>query len=120
MLENLSRRQLLKYSKNSLITLSSLNLINLLYKSSTTAAENLTSNLELQIPQLMKTALVPGVSIAIVRNQKLFWQKSFGFKNQYTKQPVNNETIFAAASLSKHTHESRIVPLQCSGLSSFS
>ncbi|MEM7553330.1 MAG: serine hydrolase domain-containing protein [Cyanobacteria bacterium P01_A01_bin.84] len=99
--ENISRRQLLKYSKTSLVALSSLNLINLLANSSTTAAENIISNLELQIPKLMQKASVPGVSIAIIRNQKLFWYQAFGFKNQYTKKPVTNKTVFAAASLSK-------------------
>jgi CubicO group peptidase (beta-lactamase class C family) len=59
------------------------------------------AGLEKDIPNLMKLADIPGMSAALVRNGKLVWTKSFGVKNVETNEPVTNETIFEAASLSK-------------------
>jgi CubicO group peptidase (beta-lactamase class C family) len=59
------------------------------------------SNLEKDIPNLMKLSDVPGISAALVRDGKIVWSKGFGFANAETKEPVTNETIFEAASLSK-------------------
>ncbi|MBF2016396.1 MAG: serine hydrolase [Rivularia sp. T60_A2020_040] len=96
----ISRRKLLKQSTTALISLSSISLLNLL-ANSTSAAETVISNLETQIPKLMQNALIPGISIAMIRDGELFWNKSFGVTHKYTKKPVSNETIFAAASLTK-------------------
>ena len=57
--------------------------------------------LEKDIPNLMKLSDVPGISAALVRDGKIVWSKGFGFANAETKEPVTNETIFEAASLSK-------------------
>lgn len=97
----ISRRQLLKYAGISFTSLSIYKLINLLNNSSVTATENLINNFEIQIPKLMRSALIPGLCLAIIRDGKIFWSKGFGVKNQSTKQPVDNQTIFAAASLTK-------------------
>ena len=97
----ISRRKLLKYSGTASIGFSTYNLIKLLCNPSVTATENLITNLETQIPQLMQTALIPGFSLAMIRDGELFWSKGFGVKNRSTKQPVDNKTIFAAASLTK-------------------
>jgi CubicO group peptidase (beta-lactamase class C family) len=59
------------------------------------------NNLEKHISRLMKEAEVPGLSIAIVRNGEVFWHKGFGVKNAEAKQPVADDTVFEAASLSK-------------------
>lgn len=59
------------------------------------------SSLEKDIPNLMKLSDVPGISAALVRNGKIVWSKGFGFANAETKEPVTNETVFEAASLSK-------------------
>jgi len=63
--------------------------------------EDLIADLERQIPRLMKEALVPGLSIAIIKDARLFWRRGFGVKDQRSKQPVDNETVFEAASTSK-------------------
>ncbi|MEA5596780.1 serine hydrolase domain-containing protein [Rivularia sp. UHCC 0363] len=99
-MSEISRRRLLKQSATALIGLSSINLLNLL-ANSTSAAETAIDNLETQIYQLMRNFQIPGISIAMIRDGELFWHKSFGVKHQYTKKPVTDETIFAAASLSK-------------------
>ena len=57
--------------------------------------------LEKDIPQLMKDADIPGLSAALIRNGKLVWHKNFGVANAETNEPVTDETIFEAASLTK-------------------
>ena len=63
--------------------------------------ETLSADLEKKIPSLMKEAIVPGLSIAIINDAKLRWRRGFGVKDRATKKPVNNDTMFEAASLSK-------------------
>jgi CubicO group peptidase (beta-lactamase class C family) len=41
------------------------------------------------------------VSIAIVRNARLAWRRGFGVKDTASKEPVDNDTVFEAASISK-------------------
>ena len=61
----------------------------------------LISELEKVIPQLMKEAEVPGLSIAVIIDGKIIWSRGFGIKNTKTGEPVNDDTIFEAASLTK-------------------
>jgi CubicO group peptidase (beta-lactamase class C family) len=53
------------------------------------------------IPQIMDSAEVQGLAIALVENGELVWHHSFGVKNADTKEPVTDGTVFQAASLSK-------------------
>ena len=62
---------------------------------------HLISDLEQQIPQLMAAAHVPGLTIAVVRDGQLFWRRAFGVKSVMTREPVDNDTVFEAASTSK-------------------
>jgi CubicO group peptidase (beta-lactamase class C family) len=61
----------------------------------------LTADLEKQTPALMASANVAGLAIAIIRDGQLFWRRGFGVKDKTTNQPVDNETVFEAASTSK-------------------
>lgn len=63
--------------------------------------KTLIADLEKQIPQLMEEALVPGLSLAIIQDGKLFWRRGFGVKDAASKNPVDNDTVFEAASTSK-------------------
>jgi CubicO group peptidase (beta-lactamase class C family) len=63
--------------------------------------KTLIANLEKQIPGLMKEALVPGLSIAIIKDAKLLWRRGFGVKDSASKEPVDNDTVFEAGSTSK-------------------
>lgn len=63
--------------------------------------EELIAELERVIPQLMKDGEVPGLSIALVRDSGILWQRGFGVKSVETKEPVRDDTVFEAASLSK-------------------
>jgi len=61
----------------------------------------LAADLEQLLPRLMKESVVPGLAIALVQDGTLLWQKAFGVKNSATKEPVEPETVFEAASVSK-------------------
>lgn len=56
---------------------------------------------EAGIPQWLKEARMPAVSIAIVRDGKLAWQRAFGVKDTGTGEPVDNDSLFAACSNTK-------------------
>jgi CubicO group peptidase (beta-lactamase class C family) len=49
----------------------------------------------------MADALVPGVSIALVRDAYLAWRRGFGVGDNAVKNPVDTDTVFAAQSMSK-------------------
>jgi len=61
----------------------------------------LVADLEKQIAQMMTEAMVPGLSIAIINDGKLLWRRGFGVRNSATNEPVDNDTVFEAASTSK-------------------
>jgi CubicO group peptidase (beta-lactamase class C family) len=63
--------------------------------------EQIATKLEQVIPPLIAEGRIPGLSIALVRNGELAWYRGFGVKNSQTKEPVAENTIFEAASLSK-------------------
>ncbi|HVG34842.1 MAG TPA: serine hydrolase [Pyrinomonadaceae bacterium] len=63
--------------------------------------EELVAQLERSIPQLMKDGEVPGLAIALIRDSKILWQRGFGVKSVETREPVDEQTVFEAASLSK-------------------
>ena len=54
-----------------------------------------------KIPSLLRKALVPGISIAVLDNSRVVWQGNFGIKDSDTGAPVKENTVFEAASLSK-------------------
>lgn len=53
------------------------------------------------IPELMAVADIPGLSLAILKEDQIVYQAAFGVRSMDTKKPVTDETVFAAASLSK-------------------
>lgn len=63
--------------------------------------QNTLATLQQQVPALLKEAAVPGLSMVVIRNGKTYWLGSFGLKNAKTGEPVTDQTIFEAASLSK-------------------
>ena len=63
--------------------------------------EALAARLEKVIPQLMTEGDVPGLSVLLIEDGKVFWQRGFGLENAQTKKPVDENTVFEAASLSK-------------------
>lgn len=59
------------------------------------------NELERAIPALMDSGAVTGLQIAIVADGKLAWTRGFGVRSAETEAPVDEGTVFEAASLSK-------------------
>jgi CubicO group peptidase (beta-lactamase class C family) len=53
------------------------------------------------VPSLMQEFNVLGVSVVLIKNNKISFTKSFGVKDVQTSSPVTNETMFEACSMSK-------------------
>ena len=49
----------------------------------------------------MRIAGVPGAAIAVIDRGKLAWSRGFGVKNILTRDPVREDTLFEAASMTK-------------------
>lgn len=54
-----------------------------------------------ELPRLMRIAGVPGVAIAVIDRAKPVWSSSFGVKNVIARDPVREDTLFEAASMTK-------------------
>ena len=59
------------------------------------------ADLEKLIPKLMEENRVPGVSIALIKDANVVWRRGFGVKDRESQEPVDNDTVFEAASVSK-------------------
>ncbi|MGH1364550.1 MAG: serine hydrolase domain-containing protein [Calditrichia bacterium] len=53
------------------------------------------------IPEMMKRDNIPGLSIAFVDSGKIAWTKHYGYASLEDSIPINSETVFTGASLSK-------------------
>jgi CubicO group peptidase (beta-lactamase class C family) len=64
--------------------------------------QSLIAYLEKEIPSLLQHApATPGVSIALVSDATLLWSRGFGVKERTTNTPVDGDTVFEFASVSK-------------------
>jgi CubicO group peptidase (beta-lactamase class C family) len=59
------------------------------------------ADLESYIPDYMQEKNIPGVAIALIRDDKIVWTEGFGVANAITRKPVTPETPFEVASNSK-------------------
>lgn len=57
--------------------------------------------LDEEIPELMSKSHVPGLSIAVIKGGNIVWTGAYGFRSSETREPVDEDTMFEAASLSK-------------------
>jgi CubicO group peptidase (beta-lactamase class C family) len=76
----------------------------------------LTEKLQANIPELMSTFNVPGLSFVIIRNAQLVWSKCFGLRSNDTKEFITEDTVFEAASLSKPVYAYAALKLCESGV----
>jgi CubicO group peptidase (beta-lactamase class C family) len=44
---------------------------------------------------------IPGVSLALIKEGKLVYHQTYGVRNTFTKEPVDSNTLFEAASITK-------------------
>ena len=61
----------------------------------------MTNRIESSIAQLRDVGKIPGLQVAVIEKDKGIWTKGFGFKNQDKQTPVDETTMFEAASLTK-------------------
>jgi CubicO group peptidase (beta-lactamase class C family) len=59
------------------------------------------STIDSSVLLLMQEFNVPGVSIVLIKNKEIAFSKSFGVKDALTSQPVNENTMFEACSMTK-------------------
>jgi CubicO group peptidase (beta-lactamase class C family) len=81
------------------VTITALGLIALCALAPEASAQQ--AKLESEIPRLMQAAEIPGLSVAVIESGEPAWWKGFGVKDAETGEPVDEFTIFEAASLSK-------------------
>lgn len=63
------------------------------------------------IQQIMQETPVMGLSVAVVKNNKIIYTHSFGLKNAAANAPLTNENIFRIASISKSFSATSIMQL---------
>jgi CubicO group peptidase (beta-lactamase class C family) len=61
----------------------------------------LLADVEKLIPPIMSEFKIPGLSAAIIRNGNVIWNKAFGVKDNRSNEPVDIDTVFEAASVTK-------------------
>lgn len=76
----------------------------------------LISQLEKEIPELMDNAMIPGLSIALIRDGQITWTKGFGVKDNESMAPADEETVYEACSLSKPVFAFAVMKLVERGL----
>ena len=62
---------------------------------------SLGETLETEVPKLMEAANILGLSIAVIQDGEIAWSGAFGIRSRETNEPVDENTIFEAASLTK-------------------
>lgn len=75
----------------------------------------LVEKLRKRIPKLLEQAGVPGLSAALLRDGKPAWAEGFGVKSLASRQPVSEDTVFEAASLSKPVFAAAVLQLALRG-----
>lgn len=72
--------------------------------------------LERRIPELLKAAELPGLTIAVIEDEEVSWVGGYGVRNVLTGEPVRESTVFEAASLSKPVFAYGVLELVDRGL----
>lgn len=65
------------------------------------SAKEAGERLEAEVPALLRATGVPGLAVSMVFEGEVAWTKGFGVRNAENPSPVDPETVFEAASLSK-------------------
>lgn len=80
------------------------------------AASTLIREIEERIPNLLREHSVPGTSLALIENAELVWRRGFGIRDSKSRRPVDEETVFEAASMSKPVFAYAVLKLCESGV----
>jgi len=60
------------------------------------------AEIDSKVQRRMESAKVPGISIAVLRDGRIDWARGYGVTSLESGRPVDAETLFQAASISKH------------------
>ncbi|QUH26807.1 serine hydrolase domain-containing protein [Serpentinicella alkaliphila] len=63
--------------------------------------ERLISNIKEETPNILNKYKIPGAAIAIIRGDEIAWVGTFGYADIEAKKPIQEDTIFQVASISK-------------------
>ena len=63
--------------------------------------EQVAARLEAEVPRLMKEERVPGLSMVLIRENRIVWKGCFGVRVAGKPVKVDYDTVFEAASMSK-------------------
>ena len=63
--------------------------------------DSVIADLKSYIPDRMIEANVPGLAIALIRNNQVVWTDGFGVANRWTGKLISSKTVFEVASISK-------------------
>ena len=74
------------------------------------------AHLNKSIPKLMSANNVPGLSIAIINGARIAWAMGFGVKDRASSAPVDRNTVFEAASMSKPVFAYAVMKLREKGI----
>jgi len=69
-----------------------------------------------ELPNLRELSHIAGFSVAVADREGVSWSAAFGVRDQGTRAPVDEETVFEAASLSKPVFAYAVLQLVESGL----
>ncbi|KTF13704.1 serine hydrolase domain-containing protein [Pseudoalteromonas sp. H105] len=92
----ISRRSLLKYGVSLAAAYAVLPLLSGCSSTSKASANHIA-----MINSMLQKHRLPGASIAVIENGYVSWHQGFGVTNVSTQIPVNEKTLFQAASLTK-------------------
>jgi CubicO group peptidase (beta-lactamase class C family) len=59
------------------------------------------ADLDRAIPEVMSRYGIPGLSIALIREHQIVWERSYGVANTITRKPLTTETALPVASIGK-------------------
>jgi len=68
---------------------------------SASRSDDLIASIEALVAKTMSEAVVPGVSVALIRDAQVAWARGFGLRDASSGAPVDATTVFEAASMSK-------------------
>lgn len=65
------------------------------------ALDQLTADLDRQLPAWMAEAALPGLAFAVIRDARVAWQRVFGVADRQSGVTVGDDTVFEVGSMSK-------------------
>ena len=67
----------------------------------TSTNANRARSFEREADEIRNTLYIPGMSVAIVQNQKVLWTRGFGYADLEKKVPATPDTLYSVASVTK-------------------